>query len=301
MKLSHLRNAVAVVECGSLRAAARRLKIAQPALTRSIHELESELGVPLFDRRAKGAVATEMGERVILRARTILSEMQHVREDIGQLQGVTEGSVSMCLGVLPHLTLLPSALRAFRSRYPDVKLDVIEGRLVTVAPMLKAGIVDFFVGPLHAAPGKEFTVERLYELEVGILCRKGHPLAGAQSLRELARAEWLTNSVTVEPTEELRPLFARYGLPPPRIVAQSHSALTILAMVGYSDLLTLLPTDLAGTTLGGALLQRIAIAEPIPNAPIVMIRRCAMPLTPAAQYFADMLRRASTERVRAPG
>ncbi|HTP81621.1 MAG TPA: LysR family transcriptional regulator, partial [Alphaproteobacteria bacterium] len=58
MKLSQVRDVVAVAERGSLRAAARHLGAAQPALSRSIHELERELGVPLFERRARGMVLT---------------------------------------------------------------------------------------------------------------------------------------------------------------------------------------------------------------------------------------------------
>jgi DNA-binding transcriptional LysR family regulator len=299
MKLSHLRNVVAVSERGSLHAAARHLKITQPALTRSIRELERELRVPLFERNARGVVATEMGERVIRRARAVLSELRHVHEEIDQLQGVAQGCISICLGVLPHLTLLPYAFNAFRAHYPDIHVDIIEGRFPTIEGMLRAGTVDFFIGPLHVTAGKEFTVEKLYDQPHAVLCRKGHPLASARSLRELVHAEWLTNSVTTEPADEIAPLFLRHHLPMPRLVAQSHSALTILVTVGHSDLLVLLPADLVSTSLGGALLQRIDVAEATGNTPIVMIRRASLPLTPAAECFADMFRRAGAQWVRA--
>ena len=62
MKINSLRDFLAVAERGSLRAAARQLGLAQPAMTRSIQELEKELGVVLFERRAKGVVLTPMGE-----------------------------------------------------------------------------------------------------------------------------------------------------------------------------------------------------------------------------------------------
>lgn len=68
MKLTHLRDIIAVSEHGSLRAAGRHLGIAQPAITRSIREIEHELGVPLFERHAKGVRLTSMGE-VFVRAR----------------------------------------------------------------------------------------------------------------------------------------------------------------------------------------------------------------------------------------
>lgn len=65
MKLHHFREVVAIAERGSIRAAARHLAMAQPALTRSLAELERELGAPLFERRARGVVATALGQAFI--------------------------------------------------------------------------------------------------------------------------------------------------------------------------------------------------------------------------------------------
>jgi DNA-binding transcriptional LysR family regulator len=299
MKLSHLRHVVAVADSGSLHAAARQLKTTQPALTRSLRELERDLGAPLFRRHAKGVPVTELGQRFVQRAKAILSEVGHARDEISQLQGVMQGQVSACLGVLPHLTLLPEALKAFRARYPQVQLDIIEGRFPVVEPALRLGVIDLFVGPLPSEMGGEFAVEHLYDQDTAILCRKGHPLTGARSLRELAPAEWLTNSVTADPVDEIAPFFRKHGLPTPRHAVQSHSALTLLTVIGHSDLLSLLPADLARSDLGRTLLVRLNIAESPPVHPIVMIRRADVPLTPAAEYFADMMRRASVHFMRA--
>ena len=68
MKLNQLRDIVAVAERGSLRAAARHLAVAQPALTRSVRDLERELGAPLFERRARGMSLTAMGVAFVRRA-----------------------------------------------------------------------------------------------------------------------------------------------------------------------------------------------------------------------------------------
>ena len=65
LKLHHFRDAVAIAEHGSLRAAARHLGIAQPTLTRGLADLERELGAPLFERRSKGMLATRFGEAFV--------------------------------------------------------------------------------------------------------------------------------------------------------------------------------------------------------------------------------------------
>ena len=83
MKIHHLRDVLAVAEHGSLRAAARHLGVAQPALTRSIRELERELGAILFERSVSGVVVTAVGERFIRRANAAHSELLRARDEVG--------------------------------------------------------------------------------------------------------------------------------------------------------------------------------------------------------------------------
>ena len=295
MKLNQLRDVLAVAESGSLRGAARQLGIAQPALTRSIQELERELGVPLFERQSKGVTVTPMGELFVRRANAVRSELRRAREEIDQVRGRTHGRVAVCLSTVPHIALLPYALPAFRARYPDVNLDITEGLFPTVESSLRAGILDCYIGPPpREAPGAELVVEKLFDNTRVIFGRRGHPLGQARSLRKLVDAEWLSTSVTFKIEDELGPIFAQHGLPPPRIVLQSHSALTFIVAVAYSDLLTMLPAQWTAFPLTRDVLQRIDVAEPLPAPPICIVRRAGLPLTPAGEYLCDMMRRASS-------
>ena len=149
MKLNQLRDVLAVAERGSLRAAARELGLAQPALTRSITLLERELGVTLFERQARGMQLTTMGEHFVRRASAIRSELKRAREELEQLGGDTHGSISVCLSSVPHIALLPYAMTPFRAQYPHVHVDVIEGVFPMVERALRDGTVDFYVGPLR--------------------------------------------------------------------------------------------------------------------------------------------------------
>ena len=294
MKLNQLRDMLAVAESGSLRAAARQLGIAQPALTRSIQELERELGVPLFERKSKGVTITPMGELFMRRANAVRSELRRAREEIDQVRGLYYGRVTVCLSTVAHIALLPYALPQFRARYPEVHLDVSEGLYPNVEGSLKTGIVDCYVGPPpRESPGPELVVEKLFDNTRVILGRKGHPLASARSLRGLIDAEWLSTSVTFKVDDELGPIFAQHKLPPPRLVVQGHSALTLLVAVAYSDLLTMLPRQWMDFPLTRDALQRIDVIEPLPAPPICIVRRAGLPLTPAGEFFCDMMRRAS--------
>lgn len=294
MKLHQLRDVLAIAERGSLRAAARYLHHAQPALTRSVRELERELGVPLFERQTKGMALTPMGEAFVKRASAILNEVRKTREEVEQLHGGTRGSVVAALSIAPHIAMLPKALRPFRARYPQVRLHLIEGFYPTVESGLKDGKIDFYIGPRPEKPvPRELSQEMLFKNTRMILARRQHPLANARSLRGLVDAEWATTSVTLEVEEELGQLFARNDLPAPQVVLRTQSALTLMISLAHTDLLAMVPVQWSKFEPTARSLARIAVKEPLPAPPIVIIRRAGLPLTPAAEHFADLIRRQS--------
>ena len=110
MKLHHLRDVVAIAEHKSLRAAARHLGTVQPTLTRSLSELERELGAPLFERRSRGMLATPLGQAFVGRAVTILNDVRRAKDEFEQLRGNAVGSLAVGLsgsfagGRLPSLS-----------------------------------------------------------------------------------------------------------------------------------------------------------------------------------------------------
>lgn len=292
MKLNQLRDVIAIADRGSLRGAARQLGLAQPALTRSIQELERELGVPLFERRARGMRLTPMGESFVRRASAILNEVRRARDEVEQLHGGTSGQVVAGLSLAAHVALLPKALPAFRQRYPQVKLHLIEGLFPTLEAGLKDGSVDFYVGPQHErSPSSDLVQEKLFDNTRVILGRIGHPCAGARSLRELVGSEWTTTSVTIKAEEELRELFEQHKLPAPRLVLQSQSALTLMVSLANSDMLTMVPVQWTQFPAIANMLAAIPVKETFRAPSIVVVRRGELPMTPAAEYLLDLLKR----------
>lgn len=294
MKLVQLRNLLAIAEHGSMRAAARHLGVAQSALTRSIQELEHELDVALFERRPKGIHLTELGKHFLIRAQSIHNEVRRAQEEIEQLRGQTSGVLHVGLSSVAQIALFPYATKAFRARYPDVVLHIRDGLYPTMESELKNGTLDLYVGPTlkhEAAP--DISVEKLLDNPRRIICRQGHPLAHATSLRELVDAQWVTTSVTFKAEEELGPLFASHGLPAPKLVLRAHSALSFVTALVSSDALAMLPIQFAELTMGGAALQIVNITEQLPEPPLCLVRRNDVLPTPAAEYFCDMIRRAS--------
>ncbi len=293
MKLSHFNEILAIAERGSIRAAARHLNMAQPALTRNLADVERELGAPLFERRTRGVVATAIGEAFVRRASSILQDVRRTREEIEQLRGDTTGTITIGLSIAAHLTLLPAVLQPFRARYPDIRLHVIEGFYPTLEAGFRNGVVDFYIGP---DPGPKLmpgmSKETLWANLRIVLCRNGHPLARATSLRQLSDAHWVTTSITEQAEDEFEALFSRHRLPAPKLMARSQSALTLMTCLMHSDLLAMVPQQWNDFALTKESLTPIAIKERLPAPSIVLIKREDLPLTPAAAFFLELMRRA---------
>lgn len=300
MKLDHFEEVVAIADRGSVRAASRHLRVAQPALTRSLAMLERELGAPLFERRARGVVATPLGQAFIARARSILSEIRRTREEMEQLRGAGAGTVTVGLSIAAHLALLPSSLRPFRARYPNIKLHIIEGFYPTLETRLRDGSVDFYIGPEGGAQAvPELSLEVLFQNRRVVLCRTGHPLAKATSLRDLVGQDWVTTSITADDSAEINAFFAGHDLPAPHLAVRSQSALTLLTCLANTDLLAMVPSQWQDFEMTGQALTTINIAEELTAPALVVVRRADLPLTPAALFLLDLMRRA-TSRLEQP-
>lgn len=292
MKLDQLQHLVAIVAHGSLRAASRRLALPQPALTRSIRALEKELGGALFLRETTGMVLTAMGRRFHVRASAIIHEARRARDEIAQHNGNAEGSVVAALSIMPHVGMLPHALRTFQQRYPGVQLQLVEGLFPDVESGLREGAIDFYLGAApRGAPAPGLRMQVLFENTRAVVCRKGHPLAGARTLKDLARADWAITAVDYNAEDDIARLFESHGLPTPRVLLRARSAMTIMVALAHSDLLAMLPVQWGEFPLTRDTLQTLRIREVLPAPAIVLVQRPDMPLTPAAEFFCDVLRR----------
>ena len=139
VKLTHLRDVLAVAEHGSIRAAGRQLGATQPAITRSIREIEHELGVSLFERHSKGVQLTDLGRVFVRRAEAVQQEIRRAREEIEQIKGGTTGEVTIALSTASIMSLMPRAMQEFRRRYPDAVIKIHESFFQPVEKDLLSG------------------------------------------------------------------------------------------------------------------------------------------------------------------
>jgi DNA-binding transcriptional LysR family regulator len=294
MKLTQFQMMLAIAEKGSLRAAARELDITQPSLSHSLAALERELGATLFKRSSQGMIPTPVGQVFLRRAAVIDNEARRARDEVAQFLGNDQGEVVVCLSVVAHLVLLPMALPLFQQLFPRVQLRILEGAFPSVESRLRDGSMDFYIGPApELPPTNEFRVEKLFDNTRAVFARRGHPLAKAKSLTDIADANWITTGITGRAEAEFIELFSQLKLPPPRLVLQAESMLTTLTALLATDALTITLRQYEEHPLTRSALERIDVREVLPAPAIVVVQRSALPLAPAADYFCDMFRRAS--------
>ncbi|HMA88323.1 MAG TPA: LysR substrate-binding domain-containing protein [Burkholderiales bacterium] len=295
MRLNQIRDFMAIVEAGSIRAAARSLALTQPALTKSLRQLETELGAVLVTRGVRGARPTEIGCAFLARARAVTVELQRARDEIDQLRGGRAGSLAVGSAPGPALGLLPEALARLRIRWREAKVCVTDISPSEVLPALREGRLDAAlsvrIGPL-AEPGPECIVEPLYRNEARIVARRGHPLGTARSLTELAGAEWVRTGGT-DNTSLLPAAFRVAGVGPPRYRIECRSFFALAEIVAQSDLLAVVPWQLAARESAAGRVVELPVSDALPAREICLFTRADIPLTPIAREFVDVLREAA--------
>jgi LysR family transcriptional activator of glutamate synthase operon len=134
MELRQLRYVEAVARHRHFTRAAEELHVAQSALSHQIRRLEAELGTELFERTSRSVVTTEAGEAVAARARTVLAEVDGVRGEIDELNGLIRGRISIG-ALLPAGEIdMPSLVGRFSEAHPGIEIDLHEG---TAGDMLR--------------------------------------------------------------------------------------------------------------------------------------------------------------------
>lgn len=298
MRLNQIRDFVAVADCGSIRAAARRIGVSQPALTKSIRQLEAELDALLMERSSLGVSLTASGRAFLARARTVLAELRKAREDLSDLSGGRGGSVAVGIASVVASVLVPEALFRYRQRRADGRVRVIEGTQETLFPMVRDGTLDLAAClRLESEPMGGLQYRPLLRTRLVVACRSGHPLRHARSLTELQDAEWLT----YRPPGgggALEEAFALEGLRPPRSTVHCESHGIAIAVLQKTDTLGVVARPLLDHPLARGALQQIALQRPLPALTVGLFSRADAAPTAAASAFATALTAAARSLLR---
>lgn len=184
MNLRQLRYFCSVVDSGSLAKAAERLFVAPTAISMQIGQLEADLGGLLFDRSVKPMALTALGSYVLPRARELLADGDRLQRQARDLAGGRGGWLGV--GFVRSLlnSVLPGAIRLFRRRHPQVRLELVELLSEHQVPQLRGGALHVglsrFPGPTQPPPGLHHTL--LFTDPFVAALPAQHPLAGQASV-----------------------------------------------------------------------------------------------------------------------
>lgn len=295
LESKRLRHFLAVFELGSIGQAADKLLLTQPALSKSLRQLEDELGVRLFDRTPLGVVPTVYGETLAMHAKAIDAGLRGATQAILRMRGAAKGVVRVGVGPSVAPNLMPMATISLHALHPGIELTVTEGLVDELIPRLRRNELDLAVGawPRVADPG--LRVETLLEDVIEVFAGAEHPLAGeTAALPDLLAYPWALPPANQRWRQEFDALFTAQGLEPPMPVATSNSASYLRALMRRGGYLSFLPRQLIGVPEEEGLAV-IAVDAPAMRPEITLTTRDRALASPPVAELVQVLRRVAGE------
>jgi DNA-binding transcriptional LysR family regulator len=245
MELRHLHYFKAVAESGGFGKAARLLNVSQSAVSEQVRDLEAEIAVPLIDRRNRNIRLTPHGEVFLLRVKEVLQSAEGAVIAARRSFKGEEGTISIGFFVGGLGSSFPKLIRAFRQKYKDIAVSLVEMTPVAQHDALMAGTID--VGFTRALPGSlktELRSEIFYTERFSLVLPKGHPLAKRQSIsvEELRAERFVINDRQNSPAvfDKIIALCDDAGFSP-NIVATASVSSGVIALVESGEGIALLP------------------------------------------------------------
>jgi DNA-binding transcriptional LysR family regulator len=299
LKIKHLQLLVALDQFRHLGRAAEYLAMTQPALSKSLAEIERLFDLPLFLRSTRGTEPTDHGQAVVRFARTVLADYERAQEELAAVTSGAAARVRVGAMVVATPELLTGAVQRLKAASALTTVAVEEGDLTRLLPRLRVGELDLIVArlePGYAAP--DLATEPLYEEAMCIVCRPDHPLAGqaAPGWSELAAQPWVMPPVWASSRVKLNQLFYRAGLRPPTDLIETASFLQTLVFLRERAAMGFVAAAV------GRLLQReglatvLPVATPIELPPVGLITLANRHRTPACEHLMQCLREAAAAR-----
>jgi DNA-binding transcriptional LysR family regulator len=297
LRMRHLELLVALADAGSMRAAATRLNLSQPALSKMLGEIEAGFDARLFERTAHGLVSNAAGNAAIYRARVILGELSRSKDEVDAIRDGAEGLLR--LGSLSVTATVPQAIIELRRRLPLAKVQVQEGRVREMIQRLLNGELDCVFGAvtpelLTSAQLSLLKPELLVEDELCVLCSQGHALSRKRRLtwNDVYVQPWVAPPKDTLVRQALMTAFLNAGLKPPEPAIEVLSSVTLGSVLRLDGtMLGAVRFEQARDELARGGIVRLPITPPVPLPSLgLYTRRAAEGPPTVVQAFADAIR-----------
>lgn len=299
LKLRHLQMLVALDQFRHLGRAAEFLSVRQPAVSKTLAEIERMFGLQLFDRSTRGTEPTPYGDSVVRFARSVLADYDRTRDEIDAVASGAAGRTSLGAMVVAMPVLVARAIELLKGRSSQTTVLVEEGDLTRLLPKLRLGELDLFVGrlePGYAAP--DLVPEALYSEPMTVVVAPGHPLAVKRKpgWADLAALPCVMPPPWASLRVKLDQMFYREGLHPPVDIVESASFLAQISFLQKRGAAAFMSRTVGLHFQRQGLLKVLALKVPIDIPPVGIITMRGRRATPSTEQLVDCLRRAANQK-----
>lgn len=287
-----LRAFLAIVRSGSLGLAAEALHVTQPALSRIVRRLESQLGVQLFERRSTGMELTSFGQALLPHA-TVLSEEANIAiEQINSLRGLGHGMLRIGAIGSVAVMVLPAVLERMLAQWPKLHVQITEGVEDVLEVALTNNAIDVAIsGAIPESADIVQVGEQKFTDRYSVISSANHPLQkrARLALADVMKVPFVMPAPEAEPRRQFDALIARLGVTPPRVAVETRSPNVIKAMVARTQYLGWLPEPLFATEEAAGLIKPLHVEEMESRRRFFIYRRRRTFMPPPVQKFLETL------------
>ncbi|HDE1242209.1 TPA: LysR family transcriptional regulator [Klebsiella pneumoniae] len=293
IRLRHLHTFVAVAQQGTLGRAAETLNLSQPALSKTLNELEQLTGTRLFERGRLGAQLTLVGEQFLTHAVKVLDALNSAGQALNRKEGLNNDIVR--IGALPTaaLGILPTVIGQFHKQQKDITLQVATMNNTMLLAGLKSGEIDIGIGRMsdpELMSGLHY--ELLFHESLKLVVRPGHPLL--QETVTLSRVmEWpvVVSPKGTVPRQNAEALLQSQGCKMPAGCIETLSASLSRQLTVDFDYVWFVPSGAVKDDLRRGVLTALPIATQGAGEPIGILTRVDATLTPGTQTLLSAIRK----------
>ncbi|MET3551295.1 LysR substrate-binding domain-containing protein [Burkholderia sp. 567] len=240
LRLRHLQVLLSLASTGNLSQSAAALATTQPALSKWLKELEEDVGLPLFERHARGLRPTPYGDALIEHARRVEAQLDVARDDMAALREGGSGLVTIGTSGVAAADTVPLAVSQLLKRMPRAQVRLAESTMNQLMPQLARGELDIVVGRSGSASvDPHLHAEALYVDPVVFAARPDHPLVGAASVGwdEVLTYSWIVWPSGTPVHNALQVALTAAGRVQPPHCVESNSSILNLTLLNNTDLL----------------------------------------------------------------
>jgi DNA-binding transcriptional LysR family regulator len=293
MELKQLRHFVALADTLSFRRAAEATGISQQGLSKSLSQLEAQVGVQLADRSRTSVALTEQGDQLLPYARTILAEAQRMDDVLADMTGRKFGQLK--IGAAPALLddIVPATLLQYQALHPRTRIAVVSGDFKTLRNSLVEGELDIVLATApDEAQGRLINLDLVSSDRNAVVVRAGHPLANKVAIThaELRRFPYRAVPFYGKGESYLKNLFAGSERPIPRAALTTTSVAFATSWVEASDHWWITPKRQISRSLREGALVELDVSVQDGGWPLAIATRRHATTSPAVHTFTTLLK-----------